>query len=300
MVPSRLTLGTAQFGRHYGINNKIGRPSEQACHEILDFAYDNGIHSFDTAQAYGDSDRILGNWIARRRPARLVITTKLSSMKSRGIGKNELAAHLEKNIRTSIKRLRVPVIDYLLLHQYEDVLHYGAGLIEALGRLKEAGLVRNIGFSVYEPQEAKQLLPYRFDAIQVPASLFDRRFLADPVMGQLKNNRVMVFGRSVFLQGLLLMDPSDVPPELAGIKPHLAALEQWADKLNVTKQSVALGFVNQVGALDSVLIGVDSVAQLRENLEADRIGRQVDLRFLSDVFVGMPESLIDPRRWGCV
>ena len=50
---SELCLGTVQFGMKYGINNKTGQPSEEACFEMMDLAISRGIQVIDTARAYG-------------------------------------------------------------------------------------------------------------------------------------------------------------------------------------------------------------------------------------------------------
>lgn len=59
MSISRLGLGTAQFGSHYGATNKRGQPSRKECEQIVWYAYEAGIRYFDTAAYYGDADTIL-------------------------------------------------------------------------------------------------------------------------------------------------------------------------------------------------------------------------------------------------
>ena len=56
----RLVLGTAQLGMSYGIANSMGQPDQDVANAIVREAWDSGICKFDTAQAYGDSERVLG------------------------------------------------------------------------------------------------------------------------------------------------------------------------------------------------------------------------------------------------
>ena len=57
---SKITLGTVQFGLDYGIANTDGKPSYEKARDIVATACENGITSFDTAAAYGDSEKVLG------------------------------------------------------------------------------------------------------------------------------------------------------------------------------------------------------------------------------------------------
>ena len=58
---SKISLGAVQFGMDYGIANKDGKPSFKIAKNIIKKAKTIGISKIDTAQAYGDSESILGN-----------------------------------------------------------------------------------------------------------------------------------------------------------------------------------------------------------------------------------------------
>ena len=54
-------LGTAQFGLdHYGINNRVGKPSVLDVRRIIEYFFQRGGSYFDTGQLYGESEQILG------------------------------------------------------------------------------------------------------------------------------------------------------------------------------------------------------------------------------------------------
>lgn len=59
MNGNKLALGTVQFGVDYGISNKKGKVSLDEVHEILEFAKSQGIDTIDTAQGYGESEKVL-------------------------------------------------------------------------------------------------------------------------------------------------------------------------------------------------------------------------------------------------
>ncbi|AUS05210.1 aldo/keto reductase [Pseudotamlana carrageenivorans] len=60
---SKLVLGTVQLGLNYGINNQIGQPSLDKAFGILNTAFDNGIQILDTAEGYGNSHEIIGEFL---------------------------------------------------------------------------------------------------------------------------------------------------------------------------------------------------------------------------------------------
>ncbi|MDB4129586.1 aldo/keto reductase, partial [Flavobacteriaceae bacterium] len=80
MAKSKLMLGTVQFGIDYGINNKDGVPSIKEVFEILDFAYNNGVRFLDTAEAYGDSQSVIGKFHLQNNN-KFKIVTKFSPLR---------------------------------------------------------------------------------------------------------------------------------------------------------------------------------------------------------------------------
>ena len=59
----KLILGTVQLGLNYGVNNSAGKPSLETAFDILNLAYESGIRTIDTAEAYGDSQEVIGQYI---------------------------------------------------------------------------------------------------------------------------------------------------------------------------------------------------------------------------------------------
>ena len=57
----RLTLGTAQFGKRYGVSNESCESvSIDEIERLLEYSLSHGITNLDTAFNYGNSERILG------------------------------------------------------------------------------------------------------------------------------------------------------------------------------------------------------------------------------------------------
>ena len=57
---SKLVLGSAQWGMHYGVKNNRSQTSSTRVGEILDYAYQSGVNLIDTARSYGDAEDKIG------------------------------------------------------------------------------------------------------------------------------------------------------------------------------------------------------------------------------------------------
>src|SRR5690348_9510 len=76
---SRIILGCGNFGGIGSAPELFGQgESQEEAFAILDAAWEAGITTFDTADAYGGgrSETYLGAWLASRRPGGAVVTTK--------------------------------------------------------------------------------------------------------------------------------------------------------------------------------------------------------------------------------
>ena len=69
---AKLGLGTVQLGLAYGVSNSGGQVSPQEALRLLTAASDAGIGAIDTAQAYGTSESVIGQWIAATAGGELV------------------------------------------------------------------------------------------------------------------------------------------------------------------------------------------------------------------------------------
>ena len=139
----KIALGTAQFGLNYGISNTTGQTGKEEVASILSLATDIGIRTLDTAQAYGNAEKVLGaNDI---RPFDVV--SKII------VGAEDSVKALVQN---SLDNLKVDRLDAVLFHGYESVTDNPAAY-KQLNDLKNQGIVSKTGYSLYRPQELNRL-----------------------------------------------------------------------------------------------------------------------------------------------
>lgn len=280
-IPStdKLSLGTVQFGLHYGISNATGVPSEAELKLIFDVARRGGIRFLDTAQAYGDAETRLGNLGVDG----FRITTKVGSQ----VG-------VAKSLSASFNSLRTDSIDTVLLHEELALLGANASSIYAeLADARASGLVSQIGVSVYSPECAYEILTkFEIDVIQAPVNVLDRRFLDEKFVNFLSERNVKLQARSIFLQGLLVDSyaSSKLPKWL-----EAKVLDDWFSWILHQEGSaaeLALDFVLGSAAVDTVVIGVDRAQQLQQIIDYAGMPRRQNFPIFN-----APEALIDPRRW---
>ena len=258
-----ICLGTVQFGLAYGINNRSGRPEQERVFAILDRALAAGIDRLDTAAAYGEAEKVLGEYIRSRQVAdRVKVVSKLRPdfLDNTYKGTVSLEQAVSEEVQASLERLGLARLDGYLLHSAScEQIEYGE-LGAALAAVRESGLVRQVGASLYTPEQAMAALKTDWlDAVQVPYNILDRRL--DQVGFFDRNSRrprpLTVYVRSLLLQGLLMMPEQEIPPHLSAIAPHLRELDQWLDRQGIDRLTAAFGFVASRPGVDAVVVGVD-------------------------------------------
>ncbi|WP_426059998.1 aldo/keto reductase [Hymenobacter sp. B1770] len=256
----RLALGTAQFGLAYGINNTAGRPDDATVEAILQLAQAAGVDLLDTAAAYGDSESRLGAWLGApsREPAAFRVVTKLAAGP---------AAQVRQQLQESQARLGQSHLYGVLFHQFAAFRQHPDSWL-ALQEARATGSVQRIGLSLYHPQEAEWLLAELpdVDLVQVPFNVLDQRFGA--LLPELQQRGVEVHVRSAFLQGLLLREPATLPPFFVPLADRITRLHVLAAEAGMPLTSLLLLFAALAPGVSRVVIGVDTPANLRDNLAA--------------------------------
>ena len=284
----KLVLGTAQLGMPYGLTNATGQPSKEEAFNILDTAWGGGIRFFDTASAYGSAEQLLGEWVEAREIKSEVCVVSKGTAKTN----NEM----EAEIRGSLKSLNLESLDGYLLHSQADM--FTNERLEALRHVRQMGLAAHVGVSVYDEDEAQRALEADLDYIQVPYNVFDQRLDRVDFFDRAKAKDVVVFARSPFLQGLLLMNPDAVPSHLAVARQHLERFIEMSRRHNLSPLEAALLFAYGSRA-QHIIFGAESCKQV-----AGAIGiiqnktMPVDLiEEIRESFQDVDRSIIDPRLW---
>ena len=285
---NRLALGTVQFGLSYGIANQAGQTSRAEAKAMLQLASTNGIDTLDTAIAYGESEMCLGEVGTQG----FKLVTKLPAVPDDCADVN---GWVKQQVNASLSRLGVTAAYGLLLHRSEQLLGpHGAALYQVLQELKDNGQVQKVGVSIYSPSELAALIPhYRFDLVQAPFNLVDRRLYSTGWLKRLKDDDVEVHTRSAFLQGLLLMAQADIPDKFSPWGGLWQTWHRWLADHDGSAVQACLAFPLSCPEIDRVIVGADSVSQLAQIFSAANSQPLDELPELQCE----DENLINPANW---
>jgi aryl-alcohol dehydrogenase-like predicted oxidoreductase len=285
----KLAIGTAQFGMTYGIANQLGQVTAADASAIIDLARSFGIDTIDTAVDYGASETTLGN--VGVKDSRII--TKIPSL-----GESTVNADLviRQHVLQSLNNLQIPKLDGLLLHRPDELLTpMGPALWRALNAVKDEGLVQKVGYSIYSPSQLDTIYRlYPADIVQAPYNIIDRRICSSGWLDTLNADGVEVHVRSVFLQGLLLMDSHTRPKKFSEWSTLWASWERWLQQNGCSRLEATIMFALSNKNISRVVVGVDSVHQLNEIIEATK--RNFDLTWPPELSSGC-ERLINPANW---
>ena len=304
MKISNLTFGTAQLGLDYGIANITGKPDFQLAIKMLNYAWENGINSFDTAPSYGNSEEIIGSFISsknRKDNEDVVVISKLPRIEMKNeFSFNILYNHIKKRVLQSIRNLKINTIPIYLLHHPEDIYLKNGLAIECLNQIKEEGLIGNLGISLYDPKEVEFSLNFKeIDVIQAPINLFDHRLIKTGLLKKLKKSNIKIFARSVYLQGLFFKHLSDLPQDLKTAEKPLKELHNIIESYQLDINELAVLFVRDIPEVSSIVIGAEKIDQVKKNIEIlNKKPLNEDIREeILELFAEMPQKVIDPRLW---
>ena len=256
---SKFILGTVQMGLPYGINNTKGKVSLDDSLEILGHAFDNGIRILDSAEAYGNAHEIIGKFHNKYPHKIFKVITKLPNRKN---------VDILVKVEDYLKELNLNQLETLMFHSY-DSYQNNIENFNILNKLKSEKKIKSIGVSVYTNDEIeKVILNDNIDIIQLPFNLFDNTNLRSDILMKAKSKGKIIHTRSALLQGLFFKDLNDTNNIVQKLKKELALISEISRKENTSISALALGYCLLQKTIDNVLIGVDSLNQLKDNIKS--------------------------------
>lgn len=282
----KLALGTSQFGLDYGIANVSGKLDEKIIKQVLDFALISGIRIIDTAQGYGDAEKIIGNFGI----SDFQVITKVSSNNL-----EKTKCDLKTKIYKSLDLLNVKKLYGVLVHDASSLIKNDKfNIMQSLIQLKDEGLIKNIGISIYDPQDVNYFVPdFQIDIVQCPFNILDRRILKNNFLRTLHDNSIELHVRSIFLQGLLLMDRKFLPSNFMRWSNLFNKWFNWLRANDISNLEACLIYVNSFPQIDQIIFGVDNLIHLKSIIKMYKNLKNIDI----PDFSSEDADLINPTNW---
>lgn len=249
---------------------------QQTVNELVDFAIAHGVNYFDTSPAYckGRSEHATGVALSRHPRDKYFIATKLSNF-APSTWSREASIAMYRN---SLRELQVDYIDYMLLHgvgmgsgmkEFEE-RYIDNGVLDFLLAEREAGRIRNLGFSYHGDVAVFDYLlsqhdKYRWDFVQIQLNYVDwkhakevntRNTDAQYLYGELEKRSIPA----------VIMEPL-LGGRLSNVHDHIAAkLKQRRPDASVA--SWAFRFAGSFPGVLTVLSGMTYMEHLQDNLRS--------------------------------
>ena len=213
------------------------------------------------------------------------------------IPNNIILNQLESKIESYLDVLRVDHLETIMFHSFESYVK-NEEILTKLVSLKNNGIIKNIGVSVYKNIEIENLLiDDSISVVQLPFNLLDNLNLKKCLFKKLKEKNKLIHTRSAFLQGLFFKDLNDKNRIVQQLKAELDLLKKLALEYNCSIEQLAISYCYMQKEVDSVILGVDSLDHLNLNLKAanfnltNEILEKINKIKIKDV------NLLNPSLW---
>ncbi len=264
-------------GGDSGRENPDAPIDQELVNKEVDFALEHGVNYFDTSPAYcqGRSEKATGIALSRHPRDRYLIATKLSNFDPSTWSLEES----QKMFFNSLKELQVDYVDYLLMHGVgmgdDGVEEFNSrymdnGLLDWLVEQKEAGKIRNLGFSYHGDIAVFDNLlawhdsgDYHWDFVQIELNYLDwkhakeineRNTNAEYLYAELKKRDIPAVIMEPLLGGRLANVPDAIVADMKRRDPS-ASVAKWAFRYAGTPEGVL-----------TVLSGMTYMDHLMENI----------------------------------
>ena len=290
----KMILGTVQLGMPYGINNAVGQPNMREAMDILDYAYQNGVDTLDTASSYGDSEKVIGNYINQHNDKVFRVCTKLPVRMEK--------MNITDCCEESRQKLGVDKLYVYYLHRFEQCKN--DNVLRQLLRLKESGQITNIGISIYQPDELQYIIENLsdvIDVVQIPFNVMDNnRWTQDELLGCANRKGIKLYARSIFLQGVILSNIDSEICQKMEITSQMTRLQDISKSLKRSVAQLAIDYVSSIEEIERWLIGCETVEQIKENIGLCKNARRLESNMceeIKQISQSLSEKVIDPRKW---
>ena len=263
----KIAIGTAQLGLKYGITNPSFKMSKICFEKILNLSLKKKINLIDTAQSYGESEKIIGDFLFKKKyKNKFNVITKISNL--RKIKRQYLRGEIYKKIKESLNNLRIQKLYGVLLHDAKDLRSKkNEIIINTLLGLKKKRLIKKIGISCYNIRDIDYICSkYNVDIIQFPFNVFDQRLLDKKILNNLKKKKIEIHIRSIFLQGLLLLSFNKI--SIKYLRNH-TSMKKWYKFLEINRiNSVEsyIGFIKKYNFYKNINVGFKNFTHIQKTI----------------------------------
>ncbi len=283
-LDNKIGLGLASLGRpgyiNIGHREDLGKDRSlskmrASCHQVLDYAYENGIRYFDVARVYGNAEEFLSSWIRKQSNFSGFVGSKwgyeyLANWEI-NVEKHERKDHSASFLKHQWVETRMNLgksIDLYHIHSVtpDSKVLDDAEVIKELETIKKGGI--DIGISTSGPEQKKtieNLIKVNeklklFSFLQSTINIFDQSCIS--ILNEAANQKINIIAKEVFSNGMLTN---------VNNKYHIKEIENLkkiAQELELSLEELSFLWVYQQPYIKIVLTGASTIPQIKENLKS--------------------------------
>ena len=281
----KIIMGGAQFGMKYGIANKNGEISSKQLNQILNYAVNNKMTLIDTAISY---DRSL---------------KKIFELTQKKKLKKKFQVIIKINDLSSLQFIE---FEKLFLHfDVHCIMAHSSEIFLKKTFQKKIKLLRKffkfkIGVSIYENKELERLKKFynMINIIQIPYNIINFKNFDDKIFYRLKKNKIELHARSIFYQGVLLMNENKIQKLFKKFSINFIRLKALSKINKIDLNFLCIKFVQDQKFFDKWVFGFDSLRQLKEIIKNINSKKKIPDKILDYIKkTDLSSNLPDPRNF---
>ena len=221
------TLSLSDLQNNDTMENKV---------KLLNYAYENGINFFDTAELY-DNYNILKEFIKDKDRVKLNIATKSYAYDKKTA---------EDSVNKALKEMNTDYLDIFMLHEQDNgnnfLGHYKA--VERFMKYKEQGIIKHFGISTHRVEAVRDSI--KFKEIEYVFPLFNMK--------------------GIGIQDGTIEDMINAVKKAKEYNKFIMAMKIYGGGHLINDAKTAFEFANNISAVDSIAVGMSTKEEIDANI----------------------------------
>jgi len=281
MIKKKLIIGTANFGKKYGIAKS--KVDQRTLSKILEYAKYQKLKYFDTAILYKNNQKLTNN-LNSQSTINLKIAPNKKWINLDYIHKKFHDMSRDKNIK----------INSIMFHDVKILFTINGKLIfKNLMILKKRNFFKKIGVSIYDFEDLNFILKnFKINVVQCPFSILDRRLINDKWLKKLNSSKIEVHVRSIFFQGLLTNENLTKNRYFKRWQPKFQKWFKDINKNDFSTSDVCLSYVLKY-KIDKIVVGINDQNHLDSIINFKKVKNLKKFDYIKND----KKNLYDTRKW---
>ena len=287
-----MCLGTVKLGNpNYGFQNEDKKESNSST--FLQKIEYMGIKKIDTSPRYGNSEKILGEFI-KKSNNKFFISSKIDGLIPQN--NNSINVMID-SVNKSLDNLNINYLNVCYLHQNDIEIISDPYIHEGLLELKARKLIKNAGASIYNNKEFDYSINSKaFDYIQIPMNIVDLSFYKSFIR---KNSPKRIVARSLLLHGALINRKSFMKRIANGRKLQYKfdLIDQIAKSHKKSVLELSISSIFSLDGIDHCIIGSTSIKNMKNNFKLSKV--LIENKILGQLLntFSSSEYMANPKNW---